>query len=307
MKELIKKECKLIAIVLFFIFIGPIIINLLFKQSSCCELFVAEWNASAALSYYGTIIAAIIAVYGVFFTIQYSQKSYKEDVRNRALPFIVIDKLYSKINMDLSQVIEENRFEFQETQGYVEYKLVDYYCILENGEIFFKTGLTKNQQMMINNRGLKRIGMPNKLSLEAVNLLYVPIEIENIGNGTAIRMRCGINRKDSEYPHRKYLPTISLKTFTPIMLHIFSEDCSKDSPNLGNYVLSFYYDDIYSNSYEQHFDIIIGYKEEVNNIMVAIDMSHTQIFLGRRINGKIENGDGGHSGGECGENRSTFS
>ena len=93
MKNWMKKNYKIILIVLGFIFIGPMVINDLFKLHPSVDFFVAEWDASAMLSYYGTIIAAIIAIYGIFITIQYSQKSYKDDIRDRSIPFIVIDML----------------------------------------------------------------------------------------------------------------------------------------------------------------------------------------------------------------------
>ena len=64
------------------------------------------------------------------------------------------------------------------------------------------------------------------------------------------------------------------------MFHIFSEDCSRDSANLGEYVLSFYYEDIYSNRYEQDFDITIEYNEEKNAPVYSVDMSHVQKFIG---------------------------
>lgn len=62
---------------------------------------MAEWDASAMLSYYGTIIAAVIAIYGIFITIRYSQKSYKDDVRDRTMPFIVIDMLKTRSRTNL--------------------------------------------------------------------------------------------------------------------------------------------------------------------------------------------------------------
>ena len=110
--------------------------------------------------------------------------------------------------------------------------------------------------------------------------ICIPIEIENVGNGAAIRMRYGLNRKSISKKDRKYLPVISLKPAMPIMFHIFSEDCSRNSANLGEYVLSFYYEDIYSNQYEQDFDITIEYNEEKNAPVYSVDMSHVQKFIG---------------------------
>lgn len=279
MKEWMKKNYKILLVVMGFVLIGPIVINSLFKLHKSLAFFVAEWDASAMLSYYGTIIAAVIAIYGIFITIQYSQKSYKDDVRDRSMPFIVIDmlKTSSYRNLMKSNNIETTT---EPIEGYREYKLTDYYCILDKGKIQYKTCLTKSQQELLNKGVMNWVPRENGGTMQVTNEICIPFEIENIGNGTAIRMRYGINRKETRDADRKYLPVISLKQSTPMMLHIFSEDCSKNSLNLGQYVLLFYYEDIYSNRYEQHFDISIEYDEEKNCPVGSVDMSHVQKFLG---------------------------
>ena len=182
---------------------------------------------------------------------------------------------------------EEN---IDKQEGYVEYKLQDYYCILDEGKIIYKTRLTKLQKELLENGGMKWIPSGNKKELVQVDKICVPMEIENVGNGTAVRLRYGLNRKNIEIKDRKYLPVISLKTFCPIVFHIFSEDCSKQSANLGDYVLSFYYEDMYSNKYQQDFDIKIMYSDEEQSPIVSVDMSHEQRFLGGSKNRKNENG-----------------
>lgn len=149
MKEWMKKNYKILLVVMGFVLIGPIVINSLFKLHKSLAFFVAEWDASAMLSYYGTIIAAVIAIYGIFITIQYSQKSYKDDVRDRSMPFIVIDmlKTSSYRNLMKSNNIETTT---EPIEGYREYKLTDYYCILDKGKIQYKTCLTKSQQELLN-------------------------------------------------------------------------------------------------------------------------------------------------------------
>ena len=46
-----------------------------------------------------------------------------------------------------------------------------------------------------------------------------------------------------------------------------------------------HYDDIYSNSYEQYFEISIEYDNEKKRPVCSIDMSHVQKFLERKNNG----------------------
>lgn len=265
--------------VLGFVIIGPIIINILFKLHPTIDFFVAEWDASATLSYYGTILAAILAIFGIFITIQYSQKSYKDDVRDRSMPFIVITLLKTRSHKTLFQS-SDFQGETKPVEGYQEYKVKDIYCILNNGQIEYRDGLTRAQQELLDNGGMQWISHENSRSFCVVDDICIPIEIENVGNGAAIRMRYGLNRKSISKKDRKYLPVISLKPAMPIMFHIFSEDCSRNSANLGEYVLSFYYEDIYSNQYEQDFDITIEYNEEKNAPAYSVDMRHVQKFIG---------------------------
>ena len=279
MKKWIKHNYKVVIIVFLFVFIGPLIINILFKHAAPFEWIVAEWDASAALTYYGTIVAAIIAVFGVFWTIKYSQQNYKEDVKNRTLPFIILDMLKTKSRHNLFGMSEKTK-DIDNYEGYQEYKLQDYYCILENNKIIYRTGLTYEQKKLLDNGGTKWAARDNGASLIAVDNICVPFEIENVGNGTAVRLRYGLNRKGIPEDEKKYLPIISLKTDEPILFHVFSEDCSRQSENLGEYVLSFYYQDIYSNRYRQEFPITIEYDDDKRAPVVSVDMNGTQDFLG---------------------------
>lgn len=272
-----------ICFVLVFVVIIPILINVLFKINSSIEFFRAEWSAGDALVYYGAILASIIAVYGVFLTIQYNQNNYREDVRNRTLPYIALEFLQTKFRRNL---FRENLTEDDdEPEGYFEYKLQNYYCILENGIIEYKTDLTKTQKRLINNGGLKSISRDGVETMVAIDEINVPIEIENVGNGTAVQFRFGINRVEVSENKKKLIPALSLKVGQVIHLHIFSSDCGKESKNTGEYTLSFYYEDIYSNRYKQEFQVHIDYIEEKHATSFSVDMEHKQEFLGGRNNG----------------------
>ena len=57
----IKRNWIVMVILLILIIVGPLAINWLFKQKAPIEVLVAEWDASAALGYYGAVIGAAIA------------------------------------------------------------------------------------------------------------------------------------------------------------------------------------------------------------------------------------------------------
>lgn len=238
------------------------------------------------------MVAAVVTVYGVYLTIQYSQNNYKEDVRNRTLPFIVIDMLKTKSSNKLF-CTEPYYNDEEQIEGYIEYKLQDYYCILEDGKMLYKTGLSKAQKQLLDNGGTKWITDEKGIHCVVTDDICVPIEIENVGNGTAIQFRYGLNRKEISENSRQFLPVISLKVGNPILFHIFSEDCGMESKNTGEYVLSFHYEDIYANKYVQEFDVTIEYNKEKHGPEVSINMEHKQKLLsGRRNDGQNENGIG---------------
>lgn len=293
MKDWLKKNYKIFFVVLLLILGGPIVINILFKIKSPIWFLSAEWDASAALSYYGAIIAAFLAIYGIFITVQYSQQNYREDVRNRSLPFLVVEMLHSKSTQIISansEKIAKESVKERPIGGYHEYRITDFYCVLDDGNILYKNDLTKSQQNILDNFGKKPILSKVGRASERIPYVYIPLEIENVGNGSAIRMVIGLNRKETLSNDRQYMQPQSMKPGTVLKLHIFSENCSQNSKNLGKYILSFCYEDIYLNHYEQNFDLLIRFDKGESEVFYSIDLSHVQKFLGGESNGKNENG-----------------
>lgn len=61
-----------------------------------------------------------------------------------------------------------------------------------------------------------------------------------------------------------------------VNVHLYSEDCDKDSPNLGDYDLMFSYQDIFGNKYSQTTRLSIFYMEERDRVGLQMDMYQTQ-------------------------------
>ena len=66
----------------------PFIINECYKKNAG---YITVWNAADLLSYYGTIVAAGIGIVGVYFTVYIANKNYRDDAKNRILPYIAIN------------------------------------------------------------------------------------------------------------------------------------------------------------------------------------------------------------------------
>ena len=75
MNKSIFKKWWFWVLVVVFVFIVPLIINLLFKRSFGVEWLAAEWTAGEALTYYGTILGAVATIWAVVATISDSRKS----------------------------------------------------------------------------------------------------------------------------------------------------------------------------------------------------------------------------------------
>ena len=80
---------KILVISVVGLVVVPLLINFLFKMDFGIELLRAEWDAGDALSFYGGLLAALLAVYGVYLSIDYSKRIYRDDLRNQVLPFFL--------------------------------------------------------------------------------------------------------------------------------------------------------------------------------------------------------------------------
>lgn len=66
----------------------------------------AEWEAGDALNYYGVLLAAVIAIWGVYLTIQDSWKNVSEQTRFHELPHLTMDILHQEIRSDVFPIHE---------------------------------------------------------------------------------------------------------------------------------------------------------------------------------------------------------
>ena len=89
--------------------------------------------------------------------------------------------------------------------------------------------------------------------MKKVYLLSLPIEFQNVGKGSAINVKCGINLKNTKNPK-----VISFQTINPdksFYLHIVTENPILEDE--GDFVISISYSDIYKNKYSDQFDFSI--------------------------------------------------
>ena len=177
-------------ILVFFIAI-PTCINLAFKYDSGIIILQAEWDASDALGFYGGILAAGFGIYGVFLSIQYAQKNYRDDLKNQVLPYIVVTQLRGSSHYnaladgpDFKPKAENSSGEREiEVPLYEEYKLSKIYYIIEPSGIKNYIDLPSEYKETIEKAGAKWESSVNGCYiLQKRPYISFPVEIENVGN-----------------------------------------------------------------------------------------------------------------------------
>lgn len=255
MKEWIRKHWwKLVLVAGFFIIGIPLLINWLYKQPARIDFFRMGWNVDAVLTYYGSIIAAVATVLGVFLSVKYAQENYREDERNRQLPFMALSFLRRESKFHLFDMTNtEGKNSEDEEEYYYEFKLRKIYIIITKSEIIYKKRLSKDQNDLLMKNGYKTVKEGNRISLVPKDFVSMPMELENVGNGPAIDVRVSLY-KDKERIRAVSLDT--LKNGDTIYIHIFSEENVKSI--LGKYILEVIYKDILSNAYTQKYPVTIA-------------------------------------------------
>lgn len=260
MKEYLSKyKWQIFIFSLVFIFLIPLAINAIFKQKAPCNFWVAEWGAGDALSFYGTLLASVATIIGVYMSIQYAQKSYKDDIRNQVLPFFVVTQLRGRSNynpfldgFDDTGTTGCNESNNTNPSLYEESKLSKIYFCLETSEIKNYIDLPPRYIELLEKSGASWAAAADGCyMLQKHPFISFPMEIENVGNGTAIYVRIGFF-KNSDTP--QYLPPVNLKAGEKFYIHIFS--AIPIEKTYGEYKLSIQYQDIYKNSYMQEYPFV---------------------------------------------------
>lgn len=213
-----------------------------------------EWSAGDVLAFYGVLVGAVATVWGVYLSIQYSRSNYQEDVKNRVLPFIALTTLkvrtkFSPLNAD------DLRINIFDSNEYEEYKVEKIYYIIEKGKITAKTRLTKEQDEKLKQGGWRwESNDSGTTQLICVDLVTLPLELENVGNGAANRFRIGLNLSTTEEKLWQYTTPMPLKVGETLYVHVYCEDGIESK---GSYILDLVYEDIYGNKYRQRYGITI--------------------------------------------------
>lgn len=265
----------LVGSILFLVLI-PLAINWLFKTAAPFEVFDAEWYASDALSFYGTILASVATIVGVYLSINYAQKNYREDERNRVRPYFALTHLETKRKYRWLEDVEADcgtETEQEDTsKNYEEYRPERVFVIIKKKTVDYKYELTQTQKDILATGGLKwqEIGK-GAHALTSMDYISLPFEVENVGNGAALCFQLGFYAEGQE---KEGLNLFTVKTNKSLYIHIFA---SNIEGTLGkNYILELFYRDILGNTYSQKYPVKFEKDDKTQRILQQIDLTGKQ-------------------------------
>lgn len=279
MKEWINENwLKILLFAVSFIIIVPLLLNWAYKKTAPIDFLYVKWDLNSELLFYGGILAALITIYGVFYTIQVSQKNNREDTRRKVLPFLALTRIMVKSRYDVfSEIFNDtsnNEPNMVETDVevkniiYEEYNLSRVYFVIKDGKVSNYTTLPKEYDDLLKRRGQKWEPVVGGKELHVVPFGSLPLEVENVGNGPAICLRIGFNKTGTE---ALFLPPVKLKCNQTFYIHIFSIDYGEAKK--AEYNLCFNYEDIYGQKYQQN------YRFSIEDDGYSIDLADKQLMV----------------------------
>lgn len=262
---------RLIIVAVFLSILGLVIIHIAYKLCGP-EWLVSEWSAGDALSYYGALIASVITIYGLYLTFMDNRKGISEQSRLDKLPFIGIIMLNQNHRIPLFEFEDPTAIQLEsrafkgthEGYYYTETRPDTFFCVIENGKTVVKRALPKEKLSLIRFHGIEIVHVASGISLTTHhNLLYIPLEVTNVGNGAAIDLHFGFNKLDNGIKiTERYTPPIPLKIDSDLYIAIYADNDQNE--NCGQYLMEYYYKDIFGNHYVQKQVFELGVDTEKN-------------------------------------------
>lgn len=256
----------------------PLCINWLYELPAPVRFFSVKWEAKDALAFYGTILASAVTIIGVFLSIKQAQATYHNDEINKVKPYFALSYYnihchYSPFEYafrkDATKSDEENGEDY-----YEEVRTQKVYIIIEESGIRFMDGLSKEQRERLEHLGCEWKSSGNKAwTLCRRQLLTLPFDAENIGNGAAVDTRIAFN-KQGNIQRSAVLYTIRKDSSFYFQIYCENTDILANS----NYEIVLKYSDTIGNSYVQKYPVFFRKegKENQSNIMATIDFTGKQ-------------------------------
>lgn len=226
----------------------------------------------------GGIFGAIIAITGVYMTIEYNRKETKaildhnrdmnertirenqllsdEDARKSIMPVISINKLLTKYEGNfIASFIADNTADETEPDlipvenniKYMEYEIESLYFTIKRNRIDISSELDRDQQKSIKEKWKQGIQFGDNQT-SVINFSYVPCFVTNCGNGAAVNTIFKLKKeKDDDYEEIISEP-VNLKKDADFRIGFY---CFLSEETYGKYLLNIEYYDIHGEMYSQ--------------------------------------------------------
>lgn len=256
----------------------PLVIHLLYALGDSCPLIISHWSAGDLLTYCGTLLAAAIAILGVYWSLRNnrreqekqrlaSKRDQERQIRDEAAPFFsavfltqrnkqsaFAEMLQGKLPGEAGENCGADKLTGCDDPYAGKYEEVDereIYVILD-GEISYKRVLSDDHVKHVRSQDLSIQSGPGAYSFGPNPVVYIPVNLINVGRGVAISMRIGVNPKYSEWSGVNYW-TIEPGDCCYVGIYVDTSD----EKVCGEYELRLVFFDYLGCSYMQRFELDI--------------------------------------------------
>ncbi len=232
---------------LIVVVLPPIVIFVAYSFGEVVPLIVMPWSAGDALSYCGAVNAALLAMLGVYWGLRENRRVQEAQAREEAAPFFSVTVLEQQNKQDpffdSSCNVTDDKKDIgkrddEPKKEYIEVDNRTVYALLED-EISYVGRLSDAQLVRVQSRTLVETIAPGAEAIVANPVIYMPLQIENAGKGTAVGVRVGINPRESDWLGVKswtinsgehfylgiYVDTENESVFRDYELRILFSDC----------------------------------------------------------------------------------
>ena len=139
--------------------------------------------------------------------------------------------------------------------------------------------MTKEQQELIFNNGRISKKQDNGGIIDYVKqYIYIPLNIENIGNGPAVSLSVHLQHLGSDTNIGKSVLTASIKSGDSIKVGIYCESFNKINSTYKEYKLDVTYQDIYKSKYNQSINIKLEWNDK-NSVSATASTTQVQTLI----------------------------
>lgn len=267
------------------------------------------YSSSDWIGFYGSfgggLFGAMIAIFGVYLTIENNRKETEiilkndrainkeliqenralndEDSRKSILPVIAINKLLSKYEghfwasliaetipgEDISK--SDSLIPIENDMQYKEFEFESLFFTIKENRVNISSELTQEQLLNIRNNW-KRGVQPGNGQVGVPNFSYIPCLVTNCGNGAAINATFNLKKENVDDSEGIISEPVNLRKDANFRLGFY---CNLSEEIYGNYSLKIEYFDIHGEKYSQNHLICIT--NEKSTITSKIDQIHQTV------------------------------